>query len=49
VLFALTFLAFICFAVFSHVGAVGNNLLIYYSAFYVGIFLIFCALMGCMV
>jgi hypothetical protein len=41
VLFALTFLAFICFAVFSHVGAVGNNLLIYYSAFYVGIFLIF--------
>jgi hypothetical protein len=41
VLFALTFLAFVCFAVFAHVGAVGNNLLIYYSMFYAGIFLIF--------
>jgi hypothetical protein len=38
-LFALAFAAFICFAMFSHLGA--QSLLIAYSVFYVGIFLLF--------
>jgi hypothetical protein len=40
-LFTLTFSAFFCFAVFSHVGVAGNTLLVLYSAIYVVIFLIF--------